>query len=440
MILEYTFFLAIILITVLANKLTGFLNLRFPTIPGFYFIWFLLMATTLLQPLEIELHSSSKGYNNFLIALLEHAFFFLLGLVLSYNRKWVKSKVIADRIYENNFVFNESKIIKIVSYFSLALFLHALISIQKIPILEILRAGADESMAADATVNKEALFKGDIGLNNYIWNLNRQILFPIVIIYYFSLYFLNRNKGNFRMFMFFFIIGVINNSISGSLAPVALIFFMLGLTFVYLSIGIKAKHYLIVFFCSLSFPIFVEYSATDKDFFDSAEVTVTKTIYRFSGETFKRSIDYFNVYGVDEEFLGGRTHKIFTYFSGDEYFNVSNHIFVKNLPERKLFYASTGHQNAHFICYLYSDFGHIGVIIGSFIMGFILAKFQLLCTNRVRDKISFSAYIILVTLFWKLMGVHPFTILFSHGGILLIVFVDFLYKRYKRYGYVSFKV
>lgn len=440
MILEYTFFLAIILITFLANKLTGFLNLRYPTIPGFYFIWFLLMATTLLQPLEIEMHNTAPGYTIFLLSLFSHAFFFLLGLTFGYNRRIVKSKVISENVAANVFLFKEKKVVKMLSLISIGLFLHALISVQKIPILEILRAGADESMAADATVSKEALFKGDIGLNNYIWNLNRQIFFPIVIIYYFSLYFLNRNKKNLIWFLCFLIVGVINNSISGSLAPVALIFLMLGITFIYLSKKVKIKHFVLLFVSSLAFPILIDFIASDRSFIDSAEVTITKTVYRFSGETFKRSIDYFNVYGVSEDFLGGRTHKIFTYFSGEEYFNVSNHIFIKNLPERKLVYASTGHQNAHFICYLYSDFGYMGVVIGSLVMGYVLAKFQLFCTDKVRDKISFSAYIILVSLFWKLMGVHPFTILFSHGAILLLFLVNFLYKRYRKNDGVSFKL
>lgn len=431
MIFEVSIFLLILLSLFMVNMATGFFSLRYPSIAGFYFIFFLLMAGTLIQPDEIEKYKHLPGYNNFVISLFIHAFFFLLGVLVAFNVR-LRPRLIAEKISISGFKKFEKPMFVVATTIAILLFIHALVSIQSIPIVEILKAGSNEALAAEATINKESLFKESIGINNYLWNLNRQIFFPLVVIYLFSKYFETKTRKDLLIFLLFLILGVLNNSISGSLAPVGLLFFMLGICFIYLSKNIKTKHYIIVGLLSILFPIFVDYSASDYSISESSQITLEKTLYRFTGETFKRSLDYFNVYGVSEPFLGGRTHKIFTYFSGESFFNVSNHIFVQNLPERKLFYASTGHQNAHFICYMFADFGFFGIVLSSFLIGFLISQFQIICARLIDNKLSFAAYVILVTLFWKLMGVHPFTILFSHGALLLIALVIYLHYISRR--------
>jgi hypothetical protein len=425
--------------TFIVVKKTGFLNLRYPTIPGFYFIFLSIMSLSFIIPSEAtENFKLSQGYQNFLLGTTLHYIFFLLGILVIYKGQRFDPSTLALKLRNFSFYEIETKIIKYLTVLAVLIFIHSLIVMKSIPIVEILRAGADESLAAEATINKESLYKESISLNNYIWNLNRQILFPILILYSFVTYFKLKTKRKLVMFLILLIVGVANNAISGSLAPVALIFFMLGISFLYLSNNIKPKHYVSILVLSLAFPIFVDFSSSNYKFSESVNITLNKTFYRFSGETFKRSLDYFEVYGVEKPFLGGRTHKIFTYVTGEEYFNVSNYIFVRNLPVRKLAYASTGHQNAHFICYLYSDFGFSGIVIGSLIVGLILAKFQLILNTHLTGNLSFVAYVILVTLFWKLMGVHPFTILFSHGALLLVIMTLWISKKIKKVNELNF--
>jgi len=182
----------------------------------------------------------------------------------------------------------------------------------------------------------------------------------------------------------------------------------------------------------LLFPIFSDYMYSDMTFSQSLIQTILKTSNRFGFETADRTLSYFDLYNNSSQYLGGRTNALARLFTGLEPFNVQNHVFLYRLragsvPDHLLY----GSANAHFIGYMNADFGLWGVFWSSVLVGSTLAFFDAIYITLRKNEIVISLYIITVTLFWKLMGTQPTTILFSHGALLMLLWAIYASKTIK---------
>src|SRR5690606_29483852 len=97
-----------------------------------------------------------------------------------------------------------------------------------------------------------------------------------------------------------------------------------------------------------------------------------------------------------------------------------NYVFIYRLnsPQDHLM---SGSANAHYIRYMYADFGLVGVGVVSFLVGTIPGAFEGTYVRLLKIDIVYAMYVISITLFWKLMGTQPTTVLVSHGAIVLLV-------------------
>lgn len=430
--LEILLFLYLILILFILNRLYKVINIKYFTINGFYLLFFFAACSALLLPYVNEL-KNRPGYENMLLAIFLHFSFYALGIIafncfFSFNYKSSFSSYISDEFYTNSL---EKRILKILLVVSVILSVTQIITLKTIPILMIFQSSNNVDYAELAITRSETFDGGVLG---YIFHLNRQLLIPLVTIGYFLIFFFSKTIKTFLIFFIVLIFAIVNNSLSSALAPVATLFLLIFFSYLYISPKLNIRNVILLFLAILSFPFLVEYISSDNlSLFNSISHTADKVAYRYTGETLDRTLCYFDYYGIESDFLGGRTNKLFTIFSGEELFKVQNFMFVKHLPKEKLFYASHGNMNANFIAYMYSDFSFIGVIISSFLMGFITSLFQNFYIQKEKTILNFSAYIVTIGLFWKLSGTQPTTILFSHGAVFLFIFIYYLSKRHKSF-------
>lgn len=418
---------------------TRFISFTQPTILGFYSVVFMIMVFSLLPFKASQALMTRPGYTNFLYAILLHLFFILAPYFLCYTGN-INNLRRSTRSFRRSDIqpVRREKIIFFLLFILVSLiFVHQLNSLPVVPILLILQNVSGEELA----LARETAFKLNDSKFIYLWHFNRMIFAPLLVLTAFLIY--TRETGSRRIFWGFIllvamVLACLNGSISSALAPVAIIFFMLFFLRNYFVKSISIINSILMVAVILTFPVLVEYLFSEDNFVSSASNTILKVFKRFSLETFDRTLVYFDLFPNEAHYLGGSTSRIFTVITGNEYFNVQNYAFLyylenilgKSLRPHLLY----GSLNANFIGYMNADFGLWGVGISSLIMGCIITYFEMTLTKLNKNIFVCSLYVMLVVLFWKMMGSQPSSILIGHGGIpMLLLAVGISWVGSKRF-------
>ena len=401
-----------------------FLNLigrRHLSMPGIYIGLSLLPTLTLLVPGLVEQVEIRVGYIDYLIAILAHTFFICIGLALSYLM-FNFGKIPKRNYSKFNFKSTNStlKLKNIILFIAILSFFHQIFSLDSIPFLLIFKGSV-----TDLTMARESGYKLHGGIAVYIWHFSRMVFIPFLVSFYFLKFLDNKTKKNAVLFIVVLVFGMLNNALSGAKAPVAMLFLILVIIHFNLVGKMKIKNIFYSFLLILSFPFFVEYLFSESGFIESLTSFLEKFVNRFTYETFDRTLFYFDLFPYQEPYLGGRTNSLFTTFTGLDYFNVQNFVFIFRLEsiQEHLLY---GYANAHFIGYMNSDFGIYGVAFSCFFIGLAIGFIDVYSSKVMFDNVTFSLYIIIGFIFWKLMGSQPTTVLFSHGAILAFLMLIYL--------------
>ena len=351
------------------------------------------------------------GYENLILGLVFHLFFFIIGFFLgnlicgnnskNYHYKPFTAPSNKQEVY-----------VKYLVYVSFVIFIHQIFTLGEIPIFNLL---INTVLTESDVIAREAVYKTNSNPLSILWHWNRSLIIPFLVFYHTILTLKGIKSFKTLILLIFFMI--INNSLDGSLGSIVFVF--LGIGFIYY--GTKQKislKFIFVIPFIFAYPILFDLLfANEFNLINS----VTRILNRISFDSFDRVLKYYDVYGIDQPFLGGRTNKLHTLISGKEFFSSSNYIFVKHLPYSKYNYALTGNLNANHIAYMYSDFGNFGVIISSLIIGTITAFINKLYFRIPKTPVTYSIFTIQILLFFKLSGTNPTSILMGHGSLLLIL-------------------
>jgi len=328
----------------------------------------------------------------------------------------------------NRVVQNRSaRLIYTILVLSIIALVHQLLTLPSIPIMEIFT----ERNVEDLTNARETGYKLQTSLAVYLWHFTRMVFVPFLVVVYFIRYLDKRNVVTMTIFLAILFLGIVHNSLSGAKAPVAMIFLCLLLAYIMRQPNYKVVKPLLSLPLILSFPFFIEYLYSDKTLYESLGYFTHKVMNRFSYELFDRTLSYFDLFPLQHEFLSGATNRLFTLVTGNEYFNVQNYVFIERLGDDIKDHLLHGSANAHYIGYMYSDFGLLGVAFSSVIVGMTIGVVDIILSKRFDSPVGVSLYIVATFLFWKLMGSQPTTVLFSHG-VLLCVVLGFIFNRLNR--------
>jgi len=420
----FYFFLNLIIFIFFIKQLR-LVGSNFISMPGLYYVLSFLPVFSLLS-LELMASDSLRlGYSDYLNAITIHSLSVGIGIFCSYllfNKGSTPS-----RCYSESFSFKSApqadKYVLFLVFFVVIIFFHQLLSLASVPFLMMFTDGS----VSELTMAREVGYKLQGGLSIYIWHFSRMVLVPFLVILFFVKHIGKRTWVSFFQFIFILSIGIFNNGLSGAKAPVAMLFFCMFIAFVLLKGDFKFKYLLVAIFFIFIFPFLVEYSYSENNFLDTLNIFTQKVIKRFSHETFDRTLSYFDSFPYVLDYLGGRTNSLFLLFSQESYFNVQNFIFIERIDGDVKEHLLHGSANAHFISYMYADFGIVGVVLSCLLVGIIIGFLDVKCSNRIKYTESFSLYIVMAFIFWKLMGSQPTTVLFSHGALLSFFMLLFFY-------------
>jgi oligosaccharide repeat unit polymerase len=418
------------LLIIFFARILNLVGRRYISAPGMYILLSALPTITLILPAFNVLFYDRAGYYDYLVAIILHTLCTCVGVFVAYfifNASKVPRRLFDFSLVSSNSNDRFSLFILLVV---VCLLVHQIFSLGSVPIMQIFLS----EDVASLTNARESSYKLNEGIFVYFWHFSRMIFAPFLVVYFFSRYYLSKTHKNLLVFILVLVLCIINNSLSGAVAPVAMLFLCSGVMFYYLGGQVSLFKIFIGLIAIFSFPFYVEYTYSSMSFIDSLVYFCQKVLFRFSGETFDRTLSYFDIFPYESFYLGGRTNGLFTMFSGLDYFNVQNMVFLERLEEIKP-HLINGSANAHYIGYMNADFGMLGVILGSFFVGLLIGVIDLICSRRIQTKVQLSIYIVMSFIFWKLMGSQPTTVLFSHGALLcmlMIVFYPIFNKAHKK--------
>ena len=416
--MNYLFFIANLAIVFFAIWKLNLIGWRHVSAPGFYFCLSVLPTISLVfLPDEF---GARVGLGDYRAAILLHSLGIFIGLFFSYFLLCggrTPNRQICNRT-EFDFYGLNRQLLGFLFFLVAVSFVSQILILPKIPMLEVFSDGG----VAELTNAREQSYKLQGSAFVYLWHFSRMVLVPAIVVCFFVRWMVFRGRINLWVFLFVLIFGVVNNAMSGAKAPVALVFVCIFLSYIYIARSVSLFFVFLLFFGLFVFPFLVEYAYSERDFFDSVGYFFEKVLYRFSYETFDRTLSYFDIFPYSSAYLGGRTNGLFQLFTGQEYFNVQNYVFLSRLDVVRE-HLLHGSANAHFIGYMNADFGLLGVFFSCVAVGLVLGGVDVFASRRVSDPLTLALYVSMAYVFWKLMGSQPTTVFFSHGALLCLMLI-----------------
>lgn len=412
------FFINILLVAFFCYKLR-LIGRGYLSAPGIYLGLSVLPTFTLLFPSEYASFEGRAGIGDYSLSLILHTGFMGVGLFAAYfifnNARLPKRKFVLGPdsvVNEYRFVFNSALLLSFGSLLSQILILG------DIPILSVFQSGD----VVDLTNARESGYKLQESPVVYLWHFSRMVFIPFVVIASFIRYKIRPSKRSLLLFLGVLLFGIVHNSLSGAVAPVAMLFLCIGVAYIYvlgrIRLSLVAPFVVLIFV----FPFLVEYAYSEDGFLDTLFYFSYKVINRFSFETFDRTLSYFDYFPYVKDYQGGRTNGLFMLFTGNEYFNVQNYIFLERLESFRE-HLLHGSANAHFIGYMNADFGLLGVGVSCLFVGIIIGLLDIVASKNIEGPAGLALYVVMGFIFWKLMGSQPTSVLFSHGAILCCLLI-----------------
>ncbi|MGA1864957.1 MAG: hypothetical protein ACMUHX_07840 [bacterium] len=278
----------------------------------------------------------------------------------------------------------------------------------------------------DAVMLKLVRASGYKTLPNYIthpMNFIRMVLFPYLIVLTFLLVHKFRTNRLRALFMVTFLSGIVFNSYTTALFPVVMLFAILLLAF-WITRSIKIRHLPLILSGALAFPLLSAILA-HRSIEISSVVTkeIIRHLLRFIYEIPDILLSYVTLYWDAGSRLMGSAHRPLSILLGQESLNVSNIVFLYRNPSG--YYL--GNASAPFVGHLYADFGLWGVFTGAIITGIILQGVHIYCVRRENNLFNLALYIMVIWAGFATTSTNITTGLLSKG-LIPVLFLPFIMK------------
>lgn len=408
---------AVLLVALACHLITRCLNPRYLSISGFYYI---MLMVIFAASLVIFPTLPSRVSEPFILVVSLGCVGTGLGiLVAAVSWKLRRSET-------RNF-YNAPVVLSVVDrrrwpgvwvliLFAVGLLGLYIITTPAIPLFYLLTGGTD---SLELAVMREESFKLRRGFAVYLFQWNRALFFPYLAMLTYAYSRLYPKLSTKLLFIVVLPLALFNNALSTAEAPVAEVLLGVFLTHYLIekgriSVRLVLLAFLVVFAYSIILPVVV-------DQVPLAQVpavalsTYVKILNRFTLETAERISWYVDLFPRTHDFLGGTSMRPIALLTGQGHFNLPNYVFRQAFPAR----LSTGHANAPFIAHLYANWGFLGVLVGSFLIGWSLESLQVYLVRSKKTIWTLVAYAFSILVWRKLLSTEPTTVLISHGALLV---------------------
>ncbi len=376
-------------------------------------------------------HEYVLNVDVYIYSIASFYFIYPAGLMMGYLIKPIKNADI-NKLYNAKFyvsyiepyVFVFFKILLVVCISGVFLYLFR---VDKIPLIEMLKNPGD--LSAAWTLREEALKTLDITfIERYFFHWLRSLIFPIIISLG-GFFMITRNTLKYKMlFIALFITGVLYNSLTLEKSPAAAIFLaMMAFYFLYKN-KISLKFILISTFLIFFIPvlIFVLIHFGRPDIVKVIWITLLRRIFLIPAEALYQ---YFRIFPEIHPFLLGRSTNITSWLFAEGTFPINNYVAAVWWGVIK----TTGSANALYLGYYWADYGILGVIISTFIVGFTihLVYWKLVDSTEYKKDLNFVAITCYLTPIFTFVffSSNYTTIFFTRGLFLIIVYLNLISNK-----------
>lgn len=273
-------------------------------------------------------------------------------------------------------------------------------------------------------------------VEKYLFSWLKSILFPIGIIGSLFLVTLYKKRKHVILFSLFLFFGILNNSLTVAKAPTASLMLSIIAFFFLLKNKIELRFLLFSTLLIFLFPIIVVNFTNLPQNRDPLNL-FTSMLLRLFYIPVEALYQHFIVFPDIHPFLKGQGTNMFSWLYMGETFDVSN--FVSRIWWNDP--TTTGYANAIFIGGFWADFGLIGVMIASFLIGVfthVLYRFTLQIAGYKKDIVYMTISCSTIGLFtFSFISINFTTLLLTKGILVLIivmVIISIIKKKQTKYA------
>jgi oligosaccharide repeat unit polymerase len=416
----------LLLSSIFMHKLIEMFDIKKLSIPGFFYLTYIFII--FLPSIFVYAEKKALPADKFFFSTISVLVTFPLGVAFTNYILGFKKKEIS-----NYYSKPITKDLPINSYKTLSLiFLTPAICLMSIFIFEnLVKTGSAPIISLifgtqdyfDLIIQRENSLKLLNSPLRYFYILLRDSYFPLIIVFFLTIYLVYKSKNYFLFISIAFILALIYSVFTIAKAPVAIIFFLVLLCYYLYKSGQVSKIYLaispvIVF----AFPIFVVrmifgYAENERGFFDAIVGLWSRIFLRPAYGLY----NFFEIFPYEMDFVYGRTIGKLTYILGREPLDL-NTILVNHAYNSDALKLKSLNMSGGFIGYFNADFGLIGVIVLCFFTGIFLQSIQIYFLRKKKTPARFASFVFLTysTIFFNLTSV-PNTML-QRGMLIALVF------------------
>jgi oligosaccharide repeat unit polymerase len=404
--------------SVLMHHLVGAFNLRRLTIPGFWFLTYLVM---LFAP-SFFVFASNAGMNRYryLFAVQSTLVTVPLG-VLVVNRALGFRRREIDEYFtsaipkggDHSAVFLACILGFLlaagvaVAYFS---------KVETVPLFYLLRHPGDYETLV---LLREESFKLLDSRLRYVYYLLRIFGFSFLIMVTLGYYLETRRLRWFVMFSLSLGVGLLYGASSIAKSPPAQMLAM-ALLFVYLCRGgmVSVRGLTTGVVVVSAFPVGVVAAQSglgNVGWVGAVRAIASRVFY----EPAEVLYWYFELFPTSSGYLYGRSIGVLSRLLGWEHFDTANYVGLYGLRSR----IESVNANAAFIGNLYADFGMVGVLVGGIVVGALMQIIQVYLIRQPKNVPNLAVYSYLMMAFWLLHSTALPVVLGSNGALLALAFL-----------------
>jgi len=401
----------------LMQKSVNIFNIKQLTIPGFFYISYIIMI--FFPSFFIAIDKAPPYRNSYLLAVNSVLLTVPLGSFISnfifrFKIREIKlffSKPIEELIpsYHIRVVFG------IFLAGSLVIMFFYLREVKTIPLFFALK---NPGAYSELVLLREESFKLLETPLKYPYAWLRVFIFPFLVILALGYYLNTRNRGWLLFFYVSLLLGVFYAGLSLAKMPVAALFLIIFLfIYVYKAGNLKIKFIVLSLCLIFLFPfsiILIKYHGMGIGFVGALKAIIRR-LFKVPAMTLYY---YFEIFPEQVGYLYGRSIGRLSNIMGWKYFNTANFVFRYIFPKG----IETGQTNAAFIGNLHADFGIVGVIIGGVFAGFLMQSIQIFLLRKRKTILNLAVYSFLIFAFWLLNITALPVVLLSNGVILVLIF------------------
>ena len=416
-----SFFILIFSLFIL-HKYINVLNLRSLSIPAFFYFAFLALV---FIPAHFVFFKVSDPFSaTYLIAVSSVLLTFPLGVICA--SALFKYRPSETKIYSSTEVMKQEVDARLEPAFILCLLTSIVfvgLYVSEVKTLPMLYAISHPG-SPELTMLREKSAKLLGSHFSYIYFWLKVMIFPILAVFSYGMYSIYKKKRWLIYFAVTLLIGTLYISLTFERAPVAMFYLFLFLFIFLLHRGHFTTRFLILALIAVAwFPILTIFLRTGlAPSASNLSMVVSGILYRFFYEKAYGLYQYFMIFPAHHDFLGGQGIRPLAILAGQEHFNIPNYVYLFLHPSG----LESGSANTAFIGYYYADFGMLGVLLSSFVVGILLQSLQIYFVRNRKDILNFVVYAYLIYTCWHLCSTSITVLLWSWGVIIVLLFPWFM--------------